>query len=66
MVNEIKSVIKRGEVFNQSDCWVFRVTEEVFQWDIFVTDLKFIIKSQKMFQMISIQMSILHFLCYLK
>ncbi len=26
----IKSIAKRGEVFNQSDFWVFRVAKEVF------------------------------------
>jgi hypothetical protein len=47
MVNEIKSVIKKGEVFNKSGCWVFMAAEEVIQWNIFLTDFKFVIKSTK-------------------
>ncbi len=47
MVNEIKSIIKRGEVFNQSDCWVFKAADEVFKWDAFLTVLKFVLKSPK-------------------
>ncbi len=47
MVNEIKSIIKKGEVFNKSGCWVFRAAEEVIQWNVFLTDLKFVMKSPK-------------------
>ncbi len=37
MVNEIKSIIKKGKlVFNKSSCWVFRVAKDVFEWDIFL------------------------------
>ncbi len=43
MVNVIESVIKMWEVFNQSDCWA----EEVFEWDAFLTVLKFVKKSPK-------------------
>jgi hypothetical protein len=35
MVNEIKNVIKRGKVLNQSDCWVFKAAEEVFLSETF-------------------------------
>jgi hypothetical protein len=46
MVNEINSDIKMGKgVFNKSVCWVFETAEKGFQWDIFLTDLKFVLKS---------------------
>ncbi len=51
MVNEIKSIIKKWEVFNKIGCWVLNVAEEFLQWDIFLTDLKgfvkFVMKSPK-------------------